>query len=144
MLDFDLDRYERAHVAMIAPSGEATAQTASMQLLYTRFDGVVWRDQVVTTFNAPLDSNDGAGLLAASLSERNAPLPTFNMLFLDRGGPGVADDAVRLARAVGNSSMLEVVQAGSAERGMQLVDGPRPDAARLTIICARRGYLYTA
>lgn len=121
VLDFDLDRYERAHVAMIAPNGEATAQTASMQLRYTRFDGVVWREQVVTEFNAPLDSNDGAGLLAASLSERDAPLPTFNMLFLDRGGPGVADDVVRLARAVGSSSTVELVQAGSAERGMQLV-----------------------
>jgi hypothetical protein len=121
MLDFDLDRFERAHVAMIAANGEATAQTASLQLHYTRFDGVVWRDQVVTEFNAPLDSNDGAGLLAATLSERSAPLPSFNMLFLDRGGPGVADDTVRLARAVGDTSTVESVHAGSAERGMQLV-----------------------
>ena len=117
VLDFDLDRFERAHVAMIAANGEASTQTASMQLHYTRFDGVVWRDQVVTEFNAPLDSNDGAGLLAATLSERSATLPSFNMLFLDRGGPGVADDAVRLARAVGDTSTVESVHAGSAERG---------------------------
>lgn len=119
-LDFDLDRFERAHVAMMAPGAGQTAQTVAMTLNYTRFDGVVWRDVVVGEFTAPLDSNDGSGLLAAALSDLSAAQPTFNILFLDRGGPGAADDRVRLGRAVGESTTLETIHAGSAERGMQL------------------------
>ncbi len=121
-LDFDLDRFERPHVAYIELAAELPPARRAARLRHRRFDGMVWRGETLAEFAVPASGAEAAGdgLLAIALSERTAARPRANVLFLDRAGPGPADDTVRLARSGPQGPMVELVFAGSAAAGMQL------------------------
>jgi hypothetical protein len=125
-LDFDLDRFERPHVAFVEPGASSAATTRVAQLHYLRFDGMVWRDVTLATLQMPASGAeaDGDGLLAIALTGLDQPRPAANVLFLDRGAPGPADDVLRLARDTGSGVTVELVRAGTVARGIQLSATP--------------------
>jgi hypothetical protein len=125
MLDFDLDRFERGHVAMIAPTNTALS-TGVCVVRYLRHDGMVWRNNAVNEFACdPNVFSTQRGLIASALSERDAPLPIFNILHVELGAAPNGVSRIWMARVRGNAVLsTDVIATEAVDRGIQLEAAP--------------------
>lgn len=124
-LDFDLDRFERGHIALIESTGTALSSSACF-LRYVRFDGVVWRNNAVNEFSCdPAVVNNQRGFVAAVLSDRTASLPIFNVLHVEINATLPSLSRIMLARMRGNAVLsTETIAVEAVDRGIQLEAAP--------------------
>lgn len=125
-LDFDLDAAGHGHVAYLELSANISDDSRGALLKHRYFDGTIWREQVLNIITLPRTGVgvDGQGLMAVTLSTSAGPLEHFNVLYLDRAGPGTADDSLRLIRTGIGTPEMVVLTSGGAVHGLQLVAAP--------------------
>ncbi len=125
MLDFDLDRFDRGHIAMVEIKGTALSTRACF-VQYLRFDGMVWRNNTVNEFACNATAfNAQRGLIASTLSERDAPLPIFNILHAEPNAAPSGLSRMWLARMRGDQVLsTETIALEAVDRGIQLEASP--------------------